>query len=956
MSVNLGTAYAELTLKKDSFDKGLTEAETKLTSFQTQLNVVSSGFTGVGTAMGKAGGMLTKTVTTPIVGIGAAAVKTTTEFDTSMSKVQALSGATGEDFDALRAKALEMGSKTSFTASEAADALGYMALAGWDTDQMLSGLGGVMNLAAAGGSDLATTSDIVTDSLSAFGYEAKDSAHFADVLSTAMSKSNTSTEQLGEAFKYVGPVAGALGYSIEDTSIAMGLMANVGVKGSQAGTSLRQALNQLIKPTKQSESAMKQYNIEMTNADGSMKSLGEVMNMLRENLGGLTEAEQAKAASMLFGTRAMSGMLGIINASDEDYQKLTAAIYSADGASQQMADTMLNNLGGQITILKSAIEGLLIQLGDLLVPIIKQIVAKIQELVTWLSSLSTEQKEQIIKWAAIVAAIGPALLIFGKLLTSIGSLLSTGSKLITWIGKAAKAFGVLGGSGASALGSIVAAAGPILAIIAVLVALGVALKKLYDRNGAFKESVDKLVSVIKNSLIKWLDKLKTAFNDLKEKLQPAIDLLKNSFDVGAIDSAMSGVVTAITNMWQTLEPIIDGIIDFTINFLQVMFMPIISGVIGLINGVGKALAPLLSALSSAIQVVTSIFGIISGLITGLITGDFSKLKASTTQLINGLKGVWSGLFNAITGFISGFWTGVFTTLDSFTGGLLTKIGEFIKSIFEAVKKFFTKDVPEAFTTFVTDTLPKFIDKVKEFFQKLPYNLGLAIGKAIGKLIKWGTDMITWAQEEMPKVITNIITFFQNLPGKIWNWLGESFNKIVSWGSKMKKKSGEIGSNFVTTLVNWFKGLPDKIWTWIQKIPEKIAKIGEKMKQAGEKIMNSLWEGLKSIWNDIVGWFTGIGEAISGFFTGVVNGVKSVVGGSSGSDGSHAGGLAYVPYNGYVATLHEGERVLTRNEAQNYNSERGANYSFTFNSPKAIDPYEANSLFQDTVRRLEEGFV
>ena len=225
---------------------------------------------------------------------------------------------------------------------------------------MLGGIEGIMNLASASGEDLASVSDIVTDALTAFGLSAKDSGHFADVLAKTSSSANTNVSMLGESFKYVAPVAGALGYSAEDTAIALGLMANAGIKGSQAGTSLRSSISRLVKPTDDAAAMMDKYGISLTNTDGTMKPLGEVMNTLREKLGGLSEAEQAQAAATLFGQEAMSGMLAIINASDSDYQSLTNSIYNADGAAQQMSDTMLNNLSGQLTLLKSALEGLAI--------------------------------------------------------------------------------------------------------------------------------------------------------------------------------------------------------------------------------------------------------------------------------------------------------------------------------------------------------------------------------------------------------------------------------------------------------------------------------------------------------------------------------------------------------------------------------------------------------------------
>ena len=299
-------------------------------------------------------------------------------FEESMSNVKAISGATGEEFEKLTAKAKEEGATTKFTAKDSADAFGYMAMAGWKTEDMLNGIDGIMSLAAASNEDLATTSDIVTDALTAFGLQASDSGHFADVLAQASANANTNVGMMGESFKYVAPVAGALKYSVEDVSLALGLMANASVKGSMAGTSLKTSLANLAAPTDKMQGAMDRYGISLTKRNGEMKTLHEVLDNLRSSLGGLSETEQTAAASTIFGKEAMAGMLAIINASADDYNKLTAAVNNADGASQQMADTMLDNMNGSFTLLQSAVDGAKIALGERLSPYLR-------EFATWIT-------------------------------------------------------------------------------------------------------------------------------------------------------------------------------------------------------------------------------------------------------------------------------------------------------------------------------------------------------------------------------------------------------------------------------------------------------------------------------------------------------------------------------------------------------------------------------------------
>lgn len=285
-------------------------------------------------------------------------------FESGMSKVEAISGATGEDLAALTDKAKEMGAKTKFSATESAEAMQYMAMAGWKTGDMLNGIEGIMNLAAASGEDLATTSDIVTDALTAFGLSAQDSTHFADVLAQASSNANTNVGMMGETFKYVAPVAGAMGYSAEDVATAIGLMANSGIKASQAGTSLRTILTRMAKPTKEVQTAMDQLGVSVIDSDGNMESLHEIMDDLRSGFSGLSEAEKVNMAATLGETDGMSGLLAIVNASDRDYQKLTDSINNCSGAAESMAETMQDNLEGQLTILGSTAESLALEIYE----------------------------------------------------------------------------------------------------------------------------------------------------------------------------------------------------------------------------------------------------------------------------------------------------------------------------------------------------------------------------------------------------------------------------------------------------------------------------------------------------------------------------------------------------------------------------------------------------------------
>ena len=352
-----GSLKFDTKIDSNGFSTGLSKLK-KLA--KTGVGTVGTGTSKATDMIGKFTSVVTTSVATVSAGIGTigtAATRVGMDFEAAMSKVSSISGATGNDLQSLTDKAKEMGATTKFSATESAEAFQYMAMAGWDTKSMIDGIDGIMNLSAADGLDLATTSDIVTDALTAFGLSAKDSTHFADVLATASSSANTNVSMLGESFKYVAPLAGSMNYSIEDVSLALGLMANASVKGSMAGTSLKTALSNLSSPTKSMASEMSKLGISMTDSNGNALGLRDIIIQLREKFSKLSETEQTATASTLFGKEAMSGMLAIINASDADFNKLTNNISNADGAAKQMADTLNDNLKGDITIAKSALEG-----------------------------------------------------------------------------------------------------------------------------------------------------------------------------------------------------------------------------------------------------------------------------------------------------------------------------------------------------------------------------------------------------------------------------------------------------------------------------------------------------------------------------------------------------------------------------------------------------------------------
>ena len=458
-------------------------------------------------------------VTAGIAAGGTAAATVGSSFEAAMSKVSAISGATGKDLQSLTDKAKEMGAKTKFSASESAEALQYMAMAGWDTKSMLSGIDGIMSLAAADGLDLATTSDIVTDALTAFGLKASDSTHFADVLAKASSSANTNVSMLGESFKYVAPLAGTMGYSVEDVSLALGLMANASVKGSMAGTSLKTALSNLASPTDKMAEVMDKYKISIADADGNSKPLIDVLKQLREKFGGLSETEQAAAASTLFGKEAMSGMLAIINASDSDFKNLSKNINNADGAAQQMADTMQDNLQGQITILKSALEGLGIEIYEGMQAPLKDAAIEAQGYVNRLTDAFTD--------GGLTGMIEEAGNIFGELATKA---VEAAPKMVDAAVKFIQSFVDGISKNAEKLAS---AAVKIIETI---------ISSVTNAAPKLATAAKTIVSAIVNNLVKLLP------SELQIPVKEAINTIKKSFENGGLKNAINTVKTILSNL------------------------------------------------------------------------------------------------------------------------------------------------------------------------------------------------------------------------------------------------------------------------------------------------------------------------------------------------------------------------------------------------------------------------
>ena len=691
-------ALKDGTITQDQYDglqREIVETEQKLKSLEEQAKQSGTALQEIaakGEKLKTVGDNVTNVgkkflpVTAGVVGLGTAAVKTAADFDSAMSKVAAVSGATGSDLEALRDKAREMGEKTKFSASESAEAMNYMAMAGWKTEDMLSGIEGVMNLAAASGEDLATTSDIVTDALTAFGLTAKDSGHFADILAAASSNANTNVSMMGETFKYCAPIAGALGFSAEDTAEAIGLMANAGIKGSQAGTSLRTIMNNLSGDVKICGSSIGEVTVATTNADGSMRDLSDILADCRTAFSGLSESEKAAAAESLVGKNAMSGFLALMNAGEADINKLSSAIDNCDGSAASMAETMNDNLAGQLQILKSQLEELAISFGELLMPAIRTIVGWIQKFVDWLNSMDEGTRKVIVTVALVAAAIGPVLIIVGKVISAIGTIMTIIPKLAGVINAA---------KGVIAAFNAVCAANPYVLIIAAIVALVAAFIYLWNNCEEFRQFWIDLWESIKEIAVTVWEALKefftaaweaikttavTVWNAIKDFFTGLWEGIKNIFT-----TVVNAISTFLTNAWNAIK----NTVTTVFNAIKTFFTTIWNGIKSVITTVVTAISTFLSTAWNGIKTaITTVLNAIKSVVTTVWNG----IKTTITNIVNGIKNAVTTAWNNIKSAVSNAANAIKNAVSNAFNAMLNGIKNVCGNIYGAVKSGFDKAI------------------------------------------------------------------------------------------------------------------------------------------------------------------------------------------------------------------------------------------------------------------------
>lgn len=643
MSVNVGTAVGYLDLDASKFKAGLKDAQSTLSEFTNSSNNAGTRFEALGSSLKTVGSAITTAVSLPLLALGAGAIKTASDFEAGMSKVSALSGATGDDLKMLEEKAREMGSTTKYSATESAEALSYMALAGWDAEQMAAGLEPSLKLAGAAGMDLALATDIVTDTMSMFGMEASEATKMTDMLAYAQANSNTDVQQLGEALKYCGASANAMGYDLADTTALLGTFADQGLKGSSAGTTLNAMFRDMKKNAKDGAIAIGDTNVAIVDANGNYRDMTDILADVEKATEGMTQAERDMALSSVWGTEALKGVNMAFEAGVPKIREFEDGIRKSDGAASEMYDTMQNNLQGAIDNMKSAFEGLLITIGQRLIPIFQNLVEGITNVFTWFNNLNPAIQNVIIGVGGFLAILGPLLLIVGNVIIFIVKLSTSISALVTFFSAGGAGAGIL----SAAIGALSGPIGIAIAAITALIAVGVLLYNNWD---TIKAKCSEVWNLIKETV-------NTVWNNIKTS---TLGIWNNI--TSTLSSIWNAIKTVATTVWNAIKSVIQTVWNTIKSVVTTGANAVKSVVTTVFNTVKSVVTTIWNSIKTVIQ--TAWNGIKSVVSTGA-----NLVKSTISSVFNTLTNIMTAPFKAAQSVISGILGGITSAINKVTSGI-----------------------------------------------------------------------------------------------------------------------------------------------------------------------------------------------------------------------------------------------------------------------------------------------
>jgi TP901 family phage tail tape measure protein len=898
----LATTEAQTTKYEAAVKKqgaAVTQAEADLTNMEVQLREVNAELSRqkfdeyaekagkVGSAVETAGQHMMK-VTTAIGGVAAASVTVAANFEQQMSKVQAISGATAEETDKLTESARQWGRDTKYSATEAGEAFEYMALAGWKTDDMLEGIGGILNLAAASAMDLGTASDIVTDYLTAFGLSAKDAGKFADEMAYAMSHSNTTTEALGEAYKNCAATAASMGYSVEETTAVLMTMANAGVKGGEAGTALNAIMTRLATDTKGCATELSKYGVEVYDAQGNMNSLSSILTGVRGVWNNLTDEQQANLAKTIAGTNQFSALQTIMSglsdeaiASGMSFSDYSEALQNCDGTASDMAATMQDNLLGRLTQLKSKLEDVGITIGNSLMPFMEKAVAKIGELADKFASLSPQQQETILKIAGVVAALGPLLTITGKAITVSGQISKGVGKVV---GKLAEMGTTAGGAtgGMSVLkGALTAITSPVGIAIAAIAGITAVVVTLWKTNEDFRNKITEIWNRIKSVFTEFGQHITDKLNSLGFDFENFGEVVKAIWEgfCNVLAPIIEGVFNNIAIFIETTLNVITGVFDFFVSLFTGDWQGCWDAVKSIFESVWNGLKEYIGNILNTIKGVVDAF---LGLFGTSWDEVWNSIKTTFENIWNGIVSFFSGILDGIVNTVTTVWTAISTTIsDVLTGiwntfsNIFTTIRDFVSTVFEAIKNVITV----------------VIMAIAEFFSAA-FQIITAPFRFIWENCK-NTIITVW--DAIEEKINTVITAVQNIITTVWNAVSSVFSTVWNaisgvittvWNAISTRIQTTLQTiqNIITTVWNAVSNVFSTVWnaisttvsTIVNNIKNTITTAFNAVKTTVSNIFNSVKSTVSSVWNAISSTISSVVNGIKNTVSNVFNSVKSTV--------------------------------------------------------------------------------
>lgn len=886
MALNMGSAVAFLELDTSKFKSGFKSAISDLKVFQASGATTEQKLKGLSSAFSTVGGGLTKGLTLPLVGVGAASVGVATKFESAMSQVAATMGITTEqikngnkDFENLQKTALNMGATTKYTASEAAEGLNILAQAGLSADESIKAIPTVLSLASAGAMSLDSAATYVTASVKGFGDSMDNAQKYADLMAKGATLANTDVRGLGEALSGVSATANNYKQSVDSTTLSLLRLAEQNITGGEASTMLARAMADIYTPTSKAKKALDELGISAYDGSGKARDFNDIVDELSKAFAGMSDEEANATKNQIFTTYGMNAFNKMTAATTETVDKFKTGLKDATGSAAQQAETQLDNLKGSLTLLQSALEGAGIVIGQRLTPYIRKLADFINVLVTGFNNLTDAQQDMIVKIGLVVAAIGPVMLIMSKLFkfvsTAVTDFKTFGTTLQTiktsidlvragYVGLAMQ-MGGIPAIVSSLMAGFSGMLAPILSVVAIIGVLIAAFVTLWKTNETFKNKIVSVFDEVKTKIGESINSIKETLSNLNVDFSGVINVLKslwvgfcniiaplftNAFQ--GVATVIESVMTVIEGIVQTAVGIINGDVDLFTKGIGTIFSGLLTGITGLASNilslVGELGANILSALG--LEDIAEVFQ--------TFFETISEIFEQIPEVVNSAFEIVGGFFtetlpefiDSAVETIQGFADNVVVFFTETIPEAFNSFVELVGGIVDSFIGFFTVTIPEAFTNFVTVTLPNSINSMITFFNQIPYYLGYAIGLGIGYIAKFALGIYNFATVQLPQYIAAIIKWFSQLPSKIWIWLTQGIQRITQFATQVGQKAQKAGSAFITAIIQWFTQLPSKVQNFLTKAIQNVTKWAANMKtkaiQAGRSFINGVVNGIKSL--------------------------------------------------------------------------------------------------------------